>query len=57
VFRDPAGHAANLAELFAFYGAGRIRPRISARFSLEEAGEALELIEARKVMGKVVVMT
>jgi len=57
VFRDPAGHAANLAELFALYGAGRIRPRISARFSLEEAGQALELIEARKVMGKVVVMT
>jgi len=56
VFRDPAGHAANLAELFALYGAGKIRPRVSARFSLEEAGQALELIEARKVMGKVVVV-
>jgi NADPH:quinone reductase len=56
VFRDPQGHAANLAELFALYGAGKIRPRISAHFPLEQAAGALELIEDRKVLGKVVVM-
>lgn len=55
VFRDPAGHRENMAELFALYEQGRIRPRISARFPLEQAAEALEMMEARKVMGKVVV--
>lgn len=55
VFRDPKAHARNLAELFALYGEGKIRPRISARFALEDAAGALELMQARKVMGKVVV--
>lgn len=55
VFRDPKGHAANLAELFELYQAGKIKPRISARYRLENAAEALELMQARKVMGKVVV--
>jgi len=55
VFRDPKAHAANVAELFDLYAAGKIRPRISARFPLERAAEALQLMDARKVMGKVVV--
>lgn len=55
VFRDPSGHAQNLAELFDLYGKGKIKPRISARYGLEQAGEALKLMEARKVLGKVVV--
>lgn len=52
---DPAGHAANLAELFALYRRGRIRPRISARFPLAEAGAALTRMQDRGVLGKVVV--
>jgi NADPH2:quinone reductase len=55
VFRDPKGHAENLRELFTLYGEGKIKPRISARFPLEQASEALKLMDARKVMGKVVV--
>jgi len=55
VFRDPAGHAGNVAELFALYAEGKIKPRVSARFPLEQAGAALALMQARKVMGKVVV--
>lgn len=55
VFRDPGGHAEKLGELFALYGAGKIKPRISARFRLEDAARALELMDARNVMGKVVV--
>ncbi len=55
VLRDPKGHAHNLAELFDLYAKGRIRPRISARFALEQAGEALELMQARRVLGKVVI--
>lgn len=57
VYRDPAGHAQNMADLFAMYAEGKVRPRISARFPLERAGEALEMMSARKVLGKVVITT
>jgi len=55
VFRDPKGHAANVAELFQLYEQGKIKPRISATFPLAQAAEALQMMDARKVMGKVVV--
>lgn len=55
VFRDPKAHAANVAELFDLYAQGKVRPRISASFPLERAAEALQMIDDRKVMGKVVV--
>ncbi|SDC08192.1 NADPH:quinone oxidoreductase family protein [Ruegeria marina] len=55
VFREPQGHAANMADLFRLYGEGRIKPRISARFPLEQAAEALEMMQDRKVLGKVVI--
>lgn len=45
----------SLAELFDWYAAGRIKPHISARFPLEQAGDALEMLRARKSTGKVVV--
>ena len=54
VFRDPKGHAQNMAELFALYAEGKIKPRISASFPMEQAADALRMIEERKVMGKVV---
>lgn len=55
VMRDPKGHAKNVYELFAMYRDGKIRPRITARYPLEKAGEALEAMQDRKVTGKVVV--
>ena len=55
--REPAMHAENIAELFALYAAGQIKPRISARFPLERAHEALVMMQDRKVLGKVVVTT
>lgn len=45
----------SLAELFQMYGEGRLRPHISARFPLEQAGDALDYLRARKSTGKVVV--
>ncbi|MBZ0129363.1 MAG: NADPH:quinone oxidoreductase family protein [Rhodobacteraceae bacterium] len=54
VARNPKGHAANMRELFALYAKGAIRPRISASFPLAEAAQALQMLESRKVMGKVV---
>lgn len=53
--RDPKGHRENVAELFQLYADGRIKPRISARFPLARAAEALTMMQERKVMGKVVV--
>lgn len=55
VFRDPGGHAENMAELFALYGAGKVKPRISAVYPLERANEAIEALERRAARGKVVV--
>ena len=54
VMREPQGHAENMQELFAMYADGRVKPRISTRFPLEEAAEALNMMQDRKVQGKVV---
>lgn len=45
----------SLAQLFAWHAEGRLRPRISHRFALAQAGEALETLRARKSAGKIVV--
>jgi NADPH:quinone reductase len=55
VMRDPAAHAANMVDLFRLWGEGRIRPRISATFPLERAGEAIRALGERSAMGKIVV--
>jgi NADPH2:quinone reductase len=53
--RDPAGNAANIAELMRLYAEGAIRPVVSERYPLARAGEAIARIAARKAMGKIVV--
>jgi len=55
VARDPAGHAANVAELMQFYAEGKIKPRISRTFPLERAHEAIAALGDRSAMGKIVV--
>lgn len=55
VARDPAGHAANVADLFRLYGEGKIRPRISATYPLERGGEAIRALADRAAQGKLVV--
>ncbi|MEL6449854.1 MAG: NADPH:quinone oxidoreductase family protein [Pseudomonadota bacterium] len=52
--QDPAGHMKNMGELFDMYGNSLIKPRISARFDMADAAQALRLIADRKVLGKVV---
>lgn len=54
LYRDPAGHARNVGEMLQMYAQGQIKPRISARFPLQEAAKALRQVEDRKVMGKIV---
>jgi len=53
--REPKNHAENMGDLFRMYGEGKIKPRVSASYPLEKAGEALQLLQDRKVLGKVVV--
>lgn len=52
--RDPKGHQENVTELFQMYADGKIKPQISARFPMEQAADALVMMQDRKVMGKVV---
>ena len=52
---EPDVHQANLKELFDWWGKGLIKPQISASFALEDAGDALKMLEDRKVLGKVVI--
>jgi NADPH2:quinone reductase len=54
--RDPAGHARNVRTLLDLYAEGRIRPRISERYPLECAAQAIARLAAREAVGKVVVM-
>jgi NADPH2:quinone reductase len=53
--REPDAHTENLADLFRLYAEGKIKPRISASYPLARAGDALQLLQDRKVLGKVVV--
>lgn len=53
--REPKKNAANIAELLSLYAAGKIRPHVSARYPLHEAGAAIQALADRKATGKVVV--
>ena len=53
--REPAAHAENMADLFALYEAGKIKPRISERYPLERAGDALIAMTERRLRGKAVI--
>ena len=56
VARDPAGHHANMAELYAMHAAGKLKPLISERFPMAEGGAAIRHMMDRKATGKVIVM-
>lgn len=55
--RNPAAMHESFAELFRWYGEGKLRPLISRTMQLERAAEALTLMMQRKVTGKVVLTT
>jgi len=52
---DSGGLRGMEAVLLAKLAGGELRPRISARFPLERAGEALRAMEERRAIGKIVV--
>ena len=53
--RDPKAHAAHVQTLFRLWDEGKIGPKISATYPLEQGGDAIAAMAARKVIGKVVV--
>lgn len=53
--QEPKNHAENMGDLFRMYSEGKIKPRVSASYPLAQAGDALQLLQDRKVLGKVVV--
>lgn len=53
--RDPEANAAHIRTLFRLWDEGRIAPRISRTWPLEQGGEAIAHMAARKAIGKLVV--
>jgi NADPH2:quinone reductase len=54
--RYPRQNQENLRELLRWFEAGKLNSRISARYPLERAADALNAISERKVMGKAVLV-
>jgi NADPH2:quinone reductase len=52
---DPGRNAQHVEQLFRWWGEGKIAPRISARFPLERAPEAIAALRDRRAVGKLVV--
>ena len=52
--REPEMFAEEIRQLGRWYADGKLRPHITATFPLERAADALTLMAARKVKGKVV---
>lgn len=55
VMRDPAGHLQNVKEMSEMFRDGKIRPRVTRTFSLEDGAAALTHLESRQATGKVVI--
>lgn len=53
--REPKLHEQNTRDLFALYGEGKIKPRISARYKLADGGRAIRALMDRSATGKLVV--
>jgi NADPH2:quinone reductase len=54
--RDPAANRAHAEQIFADVAAGRLKPAIDAVLPFARAAEALERLERREVMGKLVLV-
>jgi NADPH2:quinone reductase len=52
---NPSGHVASMQALFELHAKGALKPRITARYELGEVTAALHAMEARQVMGKVII--
>src|SRR5205823_5163094 len=55
--REPVRFAESMRQLGAWFAEGKLKPHISETFPLARAADALKLMAARKVTGKVVLTT
>jgi len=55
--REPQGFADSVRQLGAWFRDGKLKPHVSASYPLARAVDALKLMAARKVKGKVVLTT
>ena len=55
VRREPRLHAENFQALFALFESGKLRPHVTELDGLERCRDAIELINARRSIGKVVI--
>jgi NADPH2:quinone reductase len=55
VQREPANHMKGISEMLGWMKEGKIKPRISKTYALEDAAQALRDMAARKVTGKIVI--
>lgn len=53
--RDPEANRSHVATLMALWAEGRIAPRVTERFALEDGGRAIARLAARGATGKLVV--
>ena len=54
--REPQANADNFAQLFEWVQQGVLKPHISKRYALADAGQALRDMMDRQVTGKIVLM-
>jgi NADPH2:quinone reductase len=54
--RDPKANRAHISELFQLYAEGKIKPRVSEIFSLENGGDAIAKLGDRSAVGKLVIV-
>ena len=53
--RDPKANQAHIETLFELWRDGKIAPRVTERFALEDGGKAIAKMAARAAIGKLVV--
>ncbi|MBO9622586.1 MAG: NADPH:quinone oxidoreductase family protein [Sphingomonas sp.] len=53
--REPKANQAHVERLFRLLGEGRIAPRVTGSFALEDGGKAIAKMAAREAIGKLVV--
>ena len=54
VAKNPAGHIGNIKELAALIADGKLVPRISEKYPLDQYADAFGAITGRRALGKVV---
>lgn len=54
--RDPERNRAHVEQLFRWWDEGKIAPKISATYALENAGQAIAALRDRKALGKLVTL-